>query len=1633
MSLRSHVSSSRRRPTRNTGRAARADAAPRSGMEPLEKRVLMSVDVLSPVADAFVRDPDHNQTNFGASEFLYVKTAGSGDSRIAYLKFDVSNFDPTAVGNATLYLAGAVQTPTTPAIPVAVYPVADSSWVEGNGNIAIRTPGGGAGGSQLTGTATGDGFDRDNDPANEIDWDNRPAIVGPPLAAANISRETFQTYAFDLTGYIRQQREFGNNLVTVAIQGAQPTAHVVRFLSREFDGAGRPQLVITDPDDSDGSAVRASVNAPDIVSGGGSAHAISVTYTGTAAIDISTIDGSDLTVTRDGGSPLTVAGVTYDPPFPSSSVTATYVLDAPGLTWEATDNDLYTIHVRRGEVRDVAGNELVSSFNSFRARVFDNAVPTATVNAAPITSGGASTYSFTVTYNDNIAFDVATINRNNITVFTPGGGRIQPSNVTFGSNANDTQVVATYTIPAPGGDWGAEDNGAYSILLHTQTARDTAANEVVEFSTPLSVAIEGPDQQAPTAAISAPDVTVASTGNHTVTVVYTDDRGLDGGSFGNADVSVTGPGGPLSIVGSSESPGGTATTRTVHYAVAPPAGGWTSGANGQYTVTVNANQVFDNSGNAAQATAGTFNVGITPPPPADTAPPTASIQPVNLTTGGGVQHAITVTYADNVALDATSFDPTDITVTGPGGVTFSANGLQANPPGNTTPVSVTYQIHPPGGGTWGPQHNGTYTITANGGAVRDTAGNVNVGVSSTFTVQISGGNNGGGEDKAGPNAAMTVTNVTAPGGTDHQVTIVYTDGSKVAFNTIDVADITITGPGGILLPVTARTVSPEKNESPLTVTYTFAAPGGAWDGADDGTYTVTLHPNAVLDRKDNGNLGATATFAVNATVVDVTPTSASASPIAPITGEGNAPVTVVVTYSDNQPLPLATFGPDDIILNGPNGPLAANTSVTVTPSVDPNLVQVTYQFDPPGGTWDFADNGTYTVALNPNAVIDAGNNAAVLAAPVAFAVNIAAPTPVDPTFGSGLPIPTNFTTEAIITQPDGRLLLVGRRGVLGTAESQGVVQRRNADGSPDLTFGGGDAEVTTDPGQGIAFYAVGLQSDGRIVVAGSTLEDFILIRYDVNGNLDASFGANGRALADFGAPGEAAYALAVGPDDKIVVGGASADHFAFARYSATGNLDPTFGQGGKNLFDADGIDVVGALAIQPDGEILAAGASGTNVVVIRLGVNGEQDLSFAGDSILIVPGLAARGEAAPFTDRSQALVVQGDGKILVGNFTAAGQNFGIARIDANGNLDPTFGNDGLAVVDVGGNDDVDALLVQPTGEILAIGTTATGGAETAVSAVAAFDPSGRLLTGYGTGGVYTFPSGVSAPAREVHIGDLVLRAFGTRQADGKLVVTTSDRSPAPTSSALRRLNVPGARAEPQGTFIGDFGNTPDAGRRGKRLLDTATGALFIMKGGSGRAFRGQDGKINLELTDGGGGVTLIIRSKARFLLGDVVCRGTIRSMQVRTADLAGTLFVGGQLTRLRIGNVAGTIAANGAIVSLVADSLTNAKILSGINLADDAQLGGAAGTPDADMYGVGVIGNVRVRGAVSQSIIAAGLNPGDGVIGNNDDTVAAGSTIRSISAKSADETSRFYASSFGGVKLPRRVKDLGTDSRFKTA
>jgi uncharacterized delta-60 repeat protein len=209
---------------------------------------------------------------------------------------------------------------------------------------------------------------------------------------------------------------------------------------------------------------------------------------------------------------------------------------------------------------------------------------------------------------------------------------------------------------------------------------------------------------------------------------------------------------------------------------------------------------------------------------------------------------------------------------------------------------------------------------------------------------------------------------------------------------------------------------------------------------------------------------------------------------------------------------------------------------------------------------------------------------------------------LDTSFGEGGKVTTDLTgdqdrAQAVAFQPDGKIILVGPAKHSPFLHDFAIV-RYNTDGSLDASFGTG-GHVFTDFEEGHDFaYAVALQSDGRIVVAGAATidgqEDIALVRYTSSGLLDTSFSGDGRAILSFGVGDDDAYAVALQPNGKIIVAGyasnGSNDDFALVRYLANGSLDTGFGSGGSLVTDFVGSNDLGlAVALQLDGKIVVAG------------------------------------------------------------------------------------------------------------------------------------------------------------------------------------------------------------------------------------------------------------------------------------------------------------------------------------------------------------------------------------------------------------------------------------------------------------
>lgn len=254
-----------------------------------------------------------------------------------------------------------------------------------------------------------------------------------------------------------------------------------------------------------------------------------------------------------------------------------------------------------------------------------------------------------------------------------------------------------------------------------------------------------------------------------------------------------------------------------------------------------------------------------------------------------------------------------------------------------------------------------------------------------------------------------------------------------------------------------------------------------------------------------------------------------------------------------------------------------------------------------------------------------------------------------------------------------------------------------AEGDLDVTFGG-DGKVTTGFEYSASIADVAMQSDGRIVAVGwtGTLDhfDFAVVRYQLNGILDTSFGNGGKVTLDFPTDhDDAANAVAIQSDGKIVVAGESVYtfllnvRFAIARYTTNGSLDSTFGVGGKIItdFGQASWDGIRDLAIQTDGKLVAVGSTysdstGGDFAIVRYDSQGNLDPSFGVGGIVTT-------DLTGVSDSANAVALQNDGKILVAGLTANSQKIGIIRYNPNGSVDSSFGSYGQLTTDIPDNID----------------------------------------------------------------------------------------------------------------------------------------------------------------------------------------------------------------------------------------------------------------------------------------------------------------------------------------------------------
>jgi uncharacterized delta-60 repeat protein len=167
----------------------------------------------------------------------------------------------------------------------------------------------------------------------------------------------------------------------------------------------------------------------------------------------------------------------------------------------------------------------------------------------------------------------------------------------------------------------------------------------------------------------------------------------------------------------------------------------------------------------------------------------------------------------------------------------------------------------------------------------------------------------------------------------------------------------------------------------------------------------------------------------------------------------------------------------------------------------------------------------------------------------------------------------NAEGRSVAVQTDGEIVVVGYATAGGVEKF--ALERYNADATLDPSFGS-NGRVTTAVGfSGSNATGVALQKDGKIVVAGYAVNnsgrfyDFACVRYNTDGSLDQGFGDHGKVTTSVGQGDDKANSLAVQSDGKIIVAGSASDsdntEFATVRYNASGKLDMSFNAAGSVL------------------------------------------------------------------------------------------------------------------------------------------------------------------------------------------------------------------------------------------------------------------------------------------------------------------------------------------------------------------------------------------------------------------------------------------------------------------------------------
>jgi len=443
--------------------------------------------------------------------------------------------------------------------------------------------------------------------------------------------------------------------------------------------------------------------------------------------------------------------------------------------------------------------------------------------------------------------------------------------------------------------------------------------------------------------------------------------------------------------------------------------------------------------------------------------------------------------------------------------------------------------------------------------------------------------------------------------------------------------------------------------------------------------------------------------------VDVTveglPPGVVAQPLTIAANENSAELELSASAKAPHSLPM------QVEIRGKADKLEAARELTVTVYGSPGSVDTSFQggkvLVPVGGTDAYA----YALAAQPDGKLLVAGTSHDHAGDFTV-LRFTRDGELDPSFGSAGVVTTEVgqssdIARAIAVDAQGRIVVAGTANSATTGLDFAAV-RYLPDGKLDASFGNQGKTIVSFGDDADTAYALVLQSDGKIVIGGDSSRgssqtglDFALLRLAADGKPDSSFGQAGLVTSSVAklSARDSIYALAlqtIAGEERIVAAGGEGD-FLLARFRGNGSLDEAFGEQGKvtGLFGST-IGAARALALTPEGDIVVAGHAQHDFALAKLGKSGALDAGFGEH------GKVLTAVSKDNWDEAQGLAAEADGKLLVAGWTYEGNsssgNTALLRYDADGALDPSFGESGIVITEVAAATKADqgsALLIAP--------------------------------------------------------------------------------------------------------------------------------------------------------------------------------------------------------------------------------------------------------------------------------------------------------------------------------------------------